>query len=85
MPHAAEIVIALYEVLSQQTYHGSTEAQDSLRGEQVRLCREGIERYADYPRTAILRNYLAELERSILQVTTDPMAYPGKEAALRLH
>ena len=58
MPHAAEIVIALYEVLSQQTYHGSTEAQDSLRGEQVRLCREGIERYADYPRTAILRNYL---------------------------
>ena len=85
MPHAAEIVIALYEVLSQQTYHGTTEAQDSLRGEQVRLCREGIERYADYPRTVILRNYLAELERSILQVTTEPMAYPGKEAALRLH
>ena len=85
LPQAAEIVIALYEVLREQTYRLAPEAQDSLRGEQVRLCREGIERYADYPRTAILRNYLAELERSTLQVTTDPTVYPGKEVALRLH
>lgn len=84
LPHAAEIVIALYEVLREQTYRLAPEAQDSLRGEQVRLCREGIECYADYPRTAILRNYLAELEQSTLQVTADPTAYPGKEMALRL-
>ena len=84
LPHAAEIVIALYEVLQEQTYRLAPEAQDSLRSEQVRLCREGIERYADYPRTAILRNYLAELERSILQVTTDPTVYPGGEATLQL-
>lgn len=84
LPQAAEIVIALYEVLQEQTYRLALEAQDSLRSEQVRLCREGIERYADYPRTALLRNYLAELERSILQVTTDPTVYPGGEATLRL-
>ena len=84
LPHAAEIVIALYEVLQEQTYRLAPEAQDSLRSEQVRLCREGIDRYADYPRTALLRNYLAELERSILQVTTDPTVYPGGEATLRL-
>lgn len=84
LPHAAEIVIALYEVLREQTYRLAPEAQDSLRSEQVRLCREGIERYADYPRTAILRNYLAELEQSTLQMTADPTVYPGKEATLRL-
>lgn len=84
LPQAAEIVIALYEVLREQTYRLAPEAQDSLRGEQVRLCREGIERYADYPRTAILRNYLAELEQSTLQMTADPTTYPGKETALRL-
>ena len=84
LPQAAEIVIALYEVLREQSYSLTPEAQDSLRGEQVRLCQEGIQRYKDYPRTAILRNYLAELEQRTLQVTADPTVYPGKETTLRL-
>ena len=83
-PHAAEILIAQYEAKEQLRYESDEVEASRLRGEQLALCQQGMARYANYPRTALLRNFAKEIEQPSLNIALHQTLYPGKEAQLRL-
>ena len=57
---------------------------DSIKAEEVKLCEEGIKRYSGYPRTAILKNRLAQLEQPTLSASTNNTVYPGQQLGIKL-
>ena len=79
---AAEILIAQLDLIQGSMYRYASNHWDSIRAEEAKLCELGIRRYADYPRTVVLRNRLLELEQPSISVSTDHTVYP--EDALRL-
>lgn len=83
-PYAAEILIAKQDLLMASFYNYGSAAWDSLRAEQVALCREGVARYAGYPRVGVLRNRLAELEQPTLSVDIPGTVYPDGELTVRV-
>ncbi|MDD2954311.1 MAG: alpha-2-macroglobulin family protein, partial [Parabacteroides sp.] len=82
--YAAEILIAKLDLISRSMFrHVSTQGA-SIQAEEVKLCKEGIKLYSGYPRTAILKNRLAQLEQPSLAVSTDNTVYPGQELGIKL-
>ena len=61
--YAAEILIAKLDLVSGSMFRYVSTQWDSIKAEEVKLCEEGIKRYSGYPRTAILKNRLAQLEQ----------------------
>ena len=58
---------------------------DSIKAEEVKLCEEGIKRYSGYPRTAILKNRLAQLEQpTFIPHSTNNTVYPGQQLGIKL-
>lgn len=82
--YAAEILIAKLDLVSGSMFHYISTQWDSIRAEEVKLCEEGIKRYSSYPRTAILRNRLAQLEQPTLSVSTNNTVYPGQQLEIKL-
>ncbi len=82
--YAAEILIAKLDLVGGGMYRYASNQWDSIKAEEVRICEEGIKRYAGYPRVAVLKNRLAQLEQSSLSVSTDNTVYPGRELKVKL-
>ncbi|WP_165154779.1 alpha-2-macroglobulin [Parabacteroides sp. ZJ-118] len=82
--YAAEILIAQLDLISGSMFRQVSTQWDSIKAEEVKLCEEGIKRYSGYPRTAILKNRLAQLEQPTLSVSTDNTVYPGQQLAIKL-
>ena len=57
--YAAEILIAKLDLVSGSMFRYVSTQWDSIKAEEVKLCEEGIKRYSGNPRTAILKNRLA--------------------------
>ena len=68
--YAAEILIAKLDLVSGSMFRYVSTQWDSIKAEEVKLCEEGIKRYSGYPRTAILKNRLAQLEQPTLSAST---------------
>lgn len=77
--YAVEILIAKLNMIGGNRVHG-----DSIKAREMKLCKEGIQRYASNPRTAILKNRLALLEQPTLSASTDNTVYPGQELEIKL-
>lgn len=82
--YAAEILIAKLDLVSGSMFRYVSTQWDSIKAEEVKLCEEGIKRYSGYPRTAILKNRLAQLEQPTLSVSTDNTVYPEQELGIKL-
>lgn len=82
--YAAEILIAKLDLVSGSMFRYVSTQWDSIKAEEVKLCEEGIKRYSGYPRTAILKNRLAQLEQPTLSVSTDNTVYPGQQLGIKL-
>lgn len=82
--YAAEILIAKLDLVSGSMSRYVSTQWDSIKAEEVKLCEEGIKRYSGYPRTAILKNRLAQLEQPTLSVSTDNTVYPKKQLGIKL-
>lgn len=82
--YAAEILIAKLDLVSGSMFRYVSTQWDSIKAEEVKLCEEGIKRYSGYPRTAILKNRLAQLEQPTLSVSTNNTVYPGQQLGIKL-
>ncbi|WP_455620633.1 alpha-2-macroglobulin family protein [Parabacteroides sp.] len=82
--YAAEILIAKLDLVSGSMFRYVSTQWDSIKAEEVKLCEEGIKRYSGYPRTAILKNRLAQLEQPTLSASTDNTVYPGQQLGIKL-
>lgn len=82
--YAAEILIAKLDLVSGSMFRYVSTQWDSIKAEEVKLCEEGIKRYSGYPRTAILKNRLAQLEQPTLSVSTNNTVYPGQQLGITL-
>lgn len=82
--YAAEILIAKLDLVSGSMFRYVSTQWDSIKAEEVKLCEEGIKRYSGYPRTAILKNRLAQLEQPTLSVSTDNTVYPRQQLGIKL-
>lgn len=82
--YAAEILIAKLDLVSGSMFRYVSTQWDSIKAEEVKLCEEGIKRYSGYPRTAILKNRLAQLEQPTLSASTNNTVYPGQELGIKL-
>ncbi|WP_455635422.1 alpha-2-macroglobulin family protein [Parabacteroides sp.] len=84
MDYAAEILIAKLDLVSGSMFRYVSTQWDSIKAEEVKLCEEGIKRYSGYPRTAILKNRLAQLEQPTLSASTNNTVYPGQQLGIKL-
>ena len=82
--YAAEILIAKLDLVSGGMFRYVSTQWDSIKAEEVKLCEEGIKRYSGYPRTAILKNRLAQLEQPTLSASTNNTVYPGQQLGIKL-
>lgn len=82
--YAAEILIAKLDLVSGSMFRYVSTQWDSIKAEEVKLCEEGIKRYSGYPRTAILKNRLAQLEQPTLSASTNNTVYPGQQLGIKL-
>ena len=82
--YATEILIAKLDLVSGSMFRYVSTQWDSIKAEEVKLCEEGIKRYSGYPRTAILKNRLAQLEQPTLSVSTNNTVYPGQQLGIKL-
>ena len=82
--YAAEILIAKLDLVSGSMFRYVSTQWDSIKAEEVKLCEEGIKRYSGYPRTAILKNRLAQLEQPTLSASTNNTVYPGQQRGIKL-
>lgn len=82
--YAAEILIAKLDLVSGSMFRYVSTQWDSIKAEEVKLCEEGIKRYSGYPRTAILKNRLAQLEQPTLSVSTNNTVYPRQQLGIKL-
>lgn len=82
--YAAEILIAKLDLVSGSMFRYVSTQWDSIKAEEVKLCEQGIKRYSGYPRTAILKNRLAQLEQPTLSVSTNNTVYPGQQLGIKL-
>jgi len=82
--YAAEILIAKLDLVSGSMFRYASTQWDSIKAEEVKLCEEGIKRYSGYPRTAILKNRLAQLEQPTLSASTNNTVYPGQQLGIKL-
>ena len=57
---------------------------DSI-AEQYNLCKEWIARYPNYERINLLKNRLADIEKSTISVETNKNVYPGKTLDIQLN
>lgn len=58
---------------------------NELKKQAYEICLKGIEKYPDYERTGLLKNFLQQITQSELTATTDNTVYPGKEALLKIN
>lgn len=82
--YATEILIAKLDLVSGSMFRYVSTQWDSIKAEEVKLCEEGIKRYSGYPRTAILKNRLAQLEQPTLSASTNNTVYPGQQLGIKL-
>ena len=82
--YAAEILIAKQQLISGYWPHYNSNHWDSIKAKEIQICKECIKRYPHYPRTAILKNRLAELERPTLVSIVKQTVYPGKDIEIQL-
>ena len=82
--YAAEILIAKLDLVSGSMFRYVSTQWDSIKAEEVKLCEEGIKRYSGNPRTAILKNRLAQLEQPTLSVSTNNTVYPRQQLGIKL-
>lgn len=80
--YSVEILIARINLTRLRGF--SSQSVDSAQVVEYNLCKESVARYPNYPRTAALKNQLAQLQQPILSVYTDNTVYPGKEMALKV-
>jgi uncharacterized protein YfaS (alpha-2-macroglobulin family) len=60
-------------------YYNSDSAKQAYE-----TCLEGIEKYPNYERIGLLKNFLRQTSQSELTATADNTVYPGKEASLKI-
>ncbi|MDR0612069.1 MAG: hypothetical protein LBG45_01005 [Dysgonamonadaceae bacterium] len=57
---------------------------NELKKQAYEICLEGIEKYPDYGRTGLLKNFLRQITQSELTATVNNTVYPGEEAPLKI-
>lgn len=83
--YAAEILIAKLDLVRGSMIRYVSNQWDSIQAKEVQICELGIKQYPSYPRTAVLKNRLAQLEQPSLSVSTDNTVYPGKDLAIKMN
>ncbi len=83
-PYAAEVNIARMQLLIAQQYQGDAAARSAKADQLYQLCTESIRRYADYPRSNLFRNQLAQMEQPEMRAVTGFQVYPGEDLSLKI-
>lgn len=83
-PFAAEICIARLQVLQSQSYRGTPEQNDSIKGVIYSTCKECIARYPKYERISSVKNTLTSLENPQLRTQAGHNIYPGKNLSIQI-
>ena len=81
---SVEILIAKLDLIAGNRYRYTANKANAIQAEEIAICKEGIRRFPNYPRTAVLRNRLAVLEQPTLSVATSNVVYPGQKLALKV-
>jgi hypothetical protein len=81
-PCVVEAIQAKLEVLQNKSY--KPETTDSIRTLQYQLCKDAIARYPDYERIGLITNWLAEMEKTVLEIQSSNTVYPGKNLELTI-
>lgn len=82
--YAAEILIAKLDLVSGSMFRYVSTQWDSYQSGRGETMRGGYKRYSGYPRTAILKNRLAQLEQPTLSASTNNTVYPGQQLGIKL-
>lgn len=82
--YAIEILIAKLDLVGGSRYRYFTNKEHAVQAEEIEICKEGIRRFPNYPRTAALRNRLAILEQPSLSVSNPNTIYPGNKVELKV-
>lgn len=82
-PYIVEVVAAKLELLQNKSY--KPESTDSIRTLQYQLCKDIIAQYPDYKRIGLITNWLASMEKPVLQIQSNNTVYPGKNLELTIN
>lgn len=80
--YSVEILIDQMNLADQRSF--SPANNDSVKAVEYAICKEGIARFPNYPRTTVLMSRLAQLQQPTLSVSTDNTVYPGKDVAIKV-